>query len=139
MFSIKINKHILINPRNIGTLVKFNVMINHSTIASFYNVRNTNKLINLGLLRPTSSCKIESDVNPAYIIKVYNVLANKTHEVTASDSAQFEETAYGNMEELKPNSEAIPVHKLGWYTKTNKAAIRDQYDVRFIIILCLFY
>ncbi|XP_067947062.1 receptor-type tyrosine-protein phosphatase kappa-like [Watersipora subatra] len=43
-------------------------------------------------------------------------------------SAQFEETTYGNMEELKPNSEAIPVHKLGWYTKTNKAAIRDQYD-----------
>ncbi|XP_067947049.1 receptor-type tyrosine-protein phosphatase kappa-like [Watersipora subatra] len=54
--------------------------------------------------------------------------ANRTREVTARLSAQFEETTYGNMEELKPNSEAIPVHKLGWYTKTNKSAIRDQYD-----------
>ncbi|XP_067947048.1 receptor-type tyrosine-protein phosphatase kappa-like [Watersipora subatra] len=54
--------------------------------------------------------------------------ASRTREVTARLSAQFEETTYSNMEELKPSSEAIPVHKLGWYTKTNKSAIRDQYD-----------
>ena len=41
------------------------------------------------------------------------------------------EENYGNLAQARSTcaSESIPVEKLEWYTRTNKAAIRDQYQV----------